>query len=219
VKFVPASDHSLLIVFGDHISLELHQQVLRMQQTLQADGILNLHPAYASILVSFDPLRTDQAAIEEAAREVGSRPLELSASRRVEIPVCYGGEFGPDLDDVARLSGLQLEDVIATHAGAEYRVYFLGFAPGFPYLGGLPTELSTPRLAEPRRSVPAGSVAIGGGQTGVYPMSTPGGWRLIGRTPLRLFDPTGGAPTLLEMGDRVRFRPIGKDDYERLSRG
>ena len=218
MKFLRASDHSLLIDFGDQISLDLHRQVLRMQRGLRAGGVLNLHPAYASVLVSFDPLRTSHAAIEAAALEVESGALELPESRLVEIPVCYGGEFGPDLDDVGRLSGLAPEQVIAMHSGAEYRVYFLGFAPGFPYLGGLPPQLSTPRLPEPRRSVPAGSVAIGGGQTGVYPMSTPGGWRLIGRTPLCLFDPAAASPTLLEMGDRVRFQPIGRDEYERLSR-
>lgn len=219
MRFARASDHSLLISFGDEINLDLHRQVLRMQSGLRVPGVLNLHPAYASMLVSFDPLRTSHQAIEAAALNVEGGNPELPESRLVEIPVCYGGGFGPDLEDVARLSGLATDEVVATHSGAEYRVYFLGFAPGFPYLGGLPPALSVPRLEEPRRSVPAGSVAIGGSQTGVYPVPTPGGWRLIGRTPLRLFDPAGEPPTLLEAGDRVRFQAIDRDRYERLSRG
>jgi len=219
VKFVRASDHSLLIVFGDEIRLETHRQVLRMQPALRLPGVLNLHPAYASILVSFDPLQTSHEAVEAAALTAEGSGVIVPESPLVEIPVCYGGKFGPDLEDVARLSGLAAERVIEVHSEAEYRVYFLGFAPGFPYLGGLPPALTVPRLAEPRRSVPAGSVALGGGQTGVYPVSTPGGWRLIGRTPVRLFDPRAERPTLLEMGDRVRFRRIEADAYERLSRG
>jgi KipI family sensor histidine kinase inhibitor len=218
MKFVRASDHSLLIVFGDEISLDLHRQVLRMQHRLRFDGLLNLHPAYASVLVSFDPLRTTHEAVEAAAAGIEGGEPEAPDARLVDIPVCYGGEFGPDLEEVARLSGLAKEQVIAAHSEAEYIVYFLGFAPGFPYLGGLPPALAVPRLAEPRRTVAAGSVAIGGGQTGIYPVATPGGWRLIGRTPLSLFDPAAEPPTLLQAGDRLRFRAIDRDEYDRLSR-
>jgi KipI family sensor histidine kinase inhibitor len=125
----------------------------------------------------------------------------------MEIPVSYGGEFGPDLADVARHTGLTPERVVEMHAGAEYLVYFLGFAPGFAYLGGLPPELTTPRLTAPRKHVPAGSVAIGGNQTGVYPIASPGGWRIIGHTDAKLFEPGAPDPVLLRMGDRVRFVP------------
>jgi KipI family sensor histidine kinase inhibitor len=123
----------------------------------------------------------------------------------VEIPVAYGGANGPDLDAVAELTGHTPDEVVAMHSGAEYLVYFLGFSPGFPYLGGLPESIAAPRLETPRRRVPAGSVAIGGQQTGVYPIASPGGWRIIGRTPLRLFDPGADPPVLLRMGDHVRF--------------
>ena len=127
------------------------------------------------------------------------------APRLVEIPVRYGREFGPDLEDVARHTGLTPERVIEMHSEAEYLVYFLGFAPGFSYLGGLPPELATPRLPAPRKRVPAGSVAIGGNQTGVYPIASPGGWRIIGHTNTKLFDPDAAEPVLLRMGDRLRF--------------
>jgi KipI family sensor histidine kinase inhibitor len=173
-------------------------------------GILNLHPAYASLLVEFDPRLRDHAQIEALVRERAESEVAGShgqEERLVEIPVRYGGEFGPDLADVARHTGLTPERVVEMHASAEYLVYFLGFAPGFAYLGGLPDELATPRLAAPRKRVPVGSVAIGGNQTGVYPIESPGGWRIIGHTDARLFDPSAAEPVLLHMGDRLRFVP------------
>ncbi len=208
----PASDASLLVSFGDSISLEAHHQVLRLAQAL-ADmplGVRNLHPAFASVLVDFDPRRCTQAQIESLIRErlAASETISHGERRLIEIPVRYGGEFGPDLAEVARHTGLSPERVVELHSSAEYLVYFLGFSPGFPYLGGMPPELATPRLPAPRRRVPAGSVAIGGAQTGIYPLESPGGWRLIGRTPLRLFDAAAEPPALLAIGDRVRFVPV-----------
>jgi KipI family sensor histidine kinase inhibitor len=206
----PASDHSLLVTFGTAISIEAHRHVARMTRALAGGtGIRNVHPGYASVLVSFDPLEIEARALEARIREAAGAAEEQApaATRLVEIPVQYGGEAGPDLEDVARLHGLSVEEVVAIHSGAEYLVYFLGFSPGFPYLGGMPEAIATPRLARPRRMVPAGSVAIGGSQTGVYPVASPGGWRLIGRTPLELFRADRNPPTLLEMGDRVRFVP------------
>jgi KipI family sensor histidine kinase inhibitor len=211
-----ASDRSLLIEFGAEISPEIHEQVLRATRAVAGlRGVMNLHPAYASLLVDFDPRRVTAERLEAQAREAMDRAARapLPRARTVEIPVCYGGECGPDLEDVARHHGISPQRVVELHAGAEYLVYFLGFSPGFPYLGGLPAELATPRLDTPRKLVPAGSVAIGGAQTGVYPQASPGGWRLIGRTPARLFQPEQAAPTLLCMGDRVRFRPIRKEDW------
>jgi KipI family sensor histidine kinase inhibitor len=210
VHIRPASDRSLLISFGDDISEENHRSVARLTHALEgARGVLNLHPAFASVLVDFDPRLRTHDEIEALARErfaaAGERTFEL---RHVEIPVRYGGEDGPDLDDVARHTGIAAERVVELFAGAEYVVYFVGFATCFPYLGGLPPELATPRLSAPRKTVPAGSVAIGGAQAGVYPLPSPAGWRLIGRTPLRLFDPEGAPPPLLRMGDRVRFVPL-----------
>ncbi|MCX6630649.1 MAG: 5-oxoprolinase subunit PxpB, partial [Candidatus Solibacter sp.] len=142
---------------------------------------------------------------ERLVSRAGEAPPE---PRHIEIPVRYGGEFGPDLSDVARHTGLTEERVVQLHSAAEYLVYFVGFATCFPYLGGLPPELATPRLAAPRKHVPVGSVAIGGAQAGIYPLASPGGWRLIGRTRLLLFDPSACPPPLLRMGDRVRFVPV-----------
>jgi KipI family sensor histidine kinase inhibitor len=210
VTIQPASDRSLFISFGDEISIEAHREVSRLTSALEGQrGILNLHPAFASVLIDFDPRLRSHADIEALVGErMEAAGEEARETRVVEIPVCYGGEFGPDLEDVARHAGLAPERVVQLHAAADYLVYFVGFSTCFPYLGGLPPEIATPRLCAPRRHVPAGSVAIGGSQAGIYPLASPGGWRLIGRTPLRLFDPQASPPPLLRMGDRVRFIPV-----------
>ena len=207
----PASDRSLLISFGDEISLEAHLEVRRLTHALEGTrSILNLHPAFASLLVDFDPRLRTHSEIEGLVRErlASAAAREHEPPRTVEIPVAFGGEAGPDLDDVARHTGLSPDAVVVRFAAADFTVYFVGFSTCFPYLGGLPPELATPRLSAPRKHVPAGSVAIGGSQGGVYPLSSPGGWRLIGRTSLRLFDPAAVPPPLLRMGDRVRFLPL-----------
>ena len=201
----PAGDRSLLVSFGAEISLETHGRVLRLVGRLAGlRGIANLHPAYASVLVDFDPLRTNAGQMERALREAAAEADRgpLPEPRTVEVPVRYGG---PDLGDVARMAGMTPEEVIRLHTGAEYVVYFLGFSPGFPYLGGMPEAIAAPRLATPRQRVPAGSVAIGGNQTGIYPVASPGGWRIIGSTSLELFRADREPPALLAMGDRVRF--------------
>ncbi len=207
----PASDRSLLLSFGDEISLEAHLAVARLTRSLEGvRGILNLHPAYTSVLVDFDPRLRSHDDVEALLRERLASPGEDAAPepRHVEIPVRYGGEYGPDLYDVALHTGLSEQRVVEVHAAAEYLVYFVGFATCFPYLGGLPSELATPRLSAPRKQVPAGSVAIGGAQAGIYPLASPGGWRVIGRTDLKLYDLTASPPPLLRMGDRVRFVPL-----------
>ncbi len=204
ITFTRASDSSLLIRFGDEISPAIHRRVRAFLESFQCIGVRNLHPAYASVLVSFHPLQASYEQIETAARAAAAQ-TEPSESRLIEIPTRYGGDFGPDLADVAAHCGLSPDRVVELHANAEYLVYFLGFSPGFAYLGGLPEALFTPRLSSPRHRVEAGSVAIGGRQTGIYPLASPGGWRLIGRTHLTLFDPNRQPPTLLAMGDRVRF--------------
>ena len=213
-EFRPASDRSLLVSFGAEISPEIHRQVRRLVEAwlVLPKGVLNLHPAFASVLIDFDARRFGHRDIEALVRESMANAPEISAdhSRTVEIALHYGGADGPDLEDVARHTGLTPAEVVERHAAARYLVYFLGFSPGFPYLGGLPPELATPRLAEPRRLIPAGSVAIGGSQTGIYPQASPGGWRIIGRTELRLFDAGANPPALLRMGDVVRFVPLAE---------
>ena len=192
--------------------MEAHRQVRRLTEAFAElpVGVRNLHPAFASVLVDFDPRRRSHAEMEALIRErlAGAHEGGVAEARLVEIPVSYGGADGPDLEDVARHTGLTAERVVELHAAADYLVYFVGFSPGFPYLGGMRAELATPRLPAPRTRVPAGSVAIGGAQTGVYPMESPGGWRLIGRTALRLFDAAAERPALLRTGDRVRFVPV-----------
>jgi KipI family sensor histidine kinase inhibitor len=208
VTIRPASDRSLFVSLGDEISWEAHQRVKRAVRSLQGvRGILNLHPAYCSVLVDFDPHLYDhtQATALVTERLEAHREEAAPPDRVVEIPVVFGGNGGPDLPDVARHTGLSAERVVEVFSSAEYVVYFVGFSTCFPYLGGLPPELATPRLSAPRKHVPVGSVAIGGPQAGIYPLASPGGWRLIGHTASRLFDPAGEPPPLLRMGDRVRF--------------
>ena len=207
----PASDRSLLLSFGDEISFDAHLAVARLTGSLEGvRGILNVHPAYTSVLVDFDPRLRSHAQVEGMLLECIASQADQAAPepRHVEIPVRYGGECGPDLSDVARHTGLSEARVVDLHAAAEYLVYFVGFSTCFPYLGGLPPELATPRLAAPRKHVPVGSVAIGGAQAGIYPLASPGGWRLIGRTELKLFELSASPPPLLRMGDRVRFVPV-----------
>lgn len=219
--FKPASDHTLLISFGNEISPENQRKVYRLAQHLLTgppDFILNIQPAYASVLVSFDPLRVSFDEVESSLRAhlSESRTDPPSPPRRIEIPVCYDERFGPDLPDVAALNRLSIEEVIETHAAGKYSVSFIGFTPGFPYLAGMSSRIAMPRLPTPRTRVPAGSVAIGGAQTGIYPMMTPGGWRIIGQTPVRLFLPERASPSLLAIGDEVRFRPISREEFNRL---
>jgi inhibitor of KinA len=209
----PASDRSLLLCFNPEISLAVHRQVTGLYRALKhagIPGIRNLHPGYSSILVDFCPLTISHAElagrVESLSRTIEHAPPPNSSL--FEIPVRYGGSFGPDLEDVAALHGMSPQWLVALHSEPEYIVYFLGFSPGFPYLGGLPEQLATPRLAVPRSRVPAGSVGIGGNQTGIYPLASPGGWRIIGRTDLRLFDPGADPPALLSAGDRIRFSPV-----------
>ena len=204
-----ASDRSLLVSFGTAVSPEAHRLVVRLTRALQGErGILNLHPAYVSVLIDFDPRRQTLAEIEalvrermeSAARSAGTSPRGWWKSRSATA-----ASTGPTWKTWRGTPIFRRERVVELHTAAEYEVSFVGFATCFPYLSGLPPALATPRLAAPRKHVPAGSVAIGGSQAGIYPLASPGGWRLIGRTPLSLFDPQGEPPALLRMGDRVRF--------------
>ena len=220
-KFCRASDRAMLIVFGDRIALESHALVRKLLALLDLEpiaGVRNLHPGYCSLLVTFDLLKLGHAEVERVLRGYLERleDLRLPEPRLVEIPVCYGGEFGEDLQAVAALHGIASERVVKLHTAAEYIVYFLGFVPGFAYLGELPEELITPRLATPRRVVPPGSVGIAGRQTGVYPLATPGGWRLLGRTPVAMLRREQDRLSLLAVGDRVRFRAISSEEFVAL---
>jgi inhibitor of KinA len=231
-----ASDSALFISFGDSISLEAHRRVVslfRAVEGLRDPRIRNLHPGYSSLLIDFDPLRLTHQEVEGLVAPLiletpipetpivesvpSSLPSNPEASGLVEIPVCYDREFAPDLANVARHSSLTEEQVIALHSGSDYFVYFLGFAPGFAYLGGLASSLHVPRLVTPRKQVSAGSVGIGGTQTGIYPNDSPGGWQVIGRTPLRMFDAAAELPSRLQPGNHVRFQAIDRSEFDRLA--
>jgi KipI family sensor histidine kinase inhibitor len=223
VRFQRASDQSLLVYFGEKITLAAHEQIRKMLRLLEMEpvaGIRNLHPAYCSLLVKFDALKLRHEELEAILRQYLARldEVKLPETRLVDIPVCYGGEFGPDLDEVCAIRGMTAAQAIGLHASVEYLVYFLGFVPGFAYLGELPNELVTPRLATPRRRVAAGSVGIAGNQTGVYPFATPGGWRLLGRTPIKMFQAESEGLSLLTIGDRVRFTPISSERFAELEK-
>jgi inhibitor of KinA len=222
VKFRAASDRSVLIELGESIGEASHHRVVRLLHALEharPNWLLNLNPAYCSLLVTFDALKVGPAEVELqlAALERDTEAALAPEPRTVEIPVCYGGEFGPDLAALAEAHQLTSERVIEIHAAETYRAYFLGFAPGFAYLGDVPEAIATARHATPRRSVPAGSVGIASRQTGVYPFSMPGGWQLIGRTPSAIFRADRAEMSLVRTGDRVRFRPISREAFERAA--
>lgn len=218
MKVIPASDSSLLIVLGNAISPELHARVIWAFQALRAKQdprIRNLHPGYTSVLVDFDPLQVSHEELAEIAAQSTSAADSEGGPRSniVSVPVCYDAEFGPDLLDLANHAKISPEEVIRLHSSATYLVYFLGFSPGFAYMGGLPEKLHMPRLATPRGHVAGGTVGIAGSQTGVYPVDSAGGWRLIGRTPWRMFDPSASPPTRLQPGDTVRFSAIDRATF------
>ena len=223
MQFCAASDQSLLVYLGNDIGQATHEGVLRLLRAIEfapPNWLRNLQPAYASVLISFDLGKVTHHDVEifvRALTESSSR-VSPAPSKTVEIPVCYGGEFGPDLEEVSSLLSLSPERVVELHAATRFRAYFLGFAPGFAYLGDLPAQLETPRLATPRKKVTPGSVAITGKQTGVYPFATPGGWRLIGRTPFIMFREDREPMVLIAPGDHVRFRSISREEFLRLER-
>ncbi len=219
MRIEPLGDCAALVRFGDGIDETLHRLVQAACARLEAEpvpGATELVPAFTTVAVCYDPARVGSAApyrTVAAALEARLAGLEADAavpSRTVEIPVHYGGADGPDLEHVAAHARLTAAEVVRLHAAGEYLVHMLGFAPGFPYLGGLDPRLHCPRREVPRTAVPAGSVGIGGSQTGIYPLVSPGGWQLIGRTPLELFDPAREPPALLRAGDRVRFVPVAE---------
>ncbi|HDQ72778.1 MAG TPA: 5-oxoprolinase subunit PxpB [Chloroflexi bacterium] len=218
-RILAAGDSALLVELGDRIEPAINRQVHALALALERramPGLGEIVPSYCSLLVHYDPLARDYAEVEAFVSEAACRceAADTPAPREAEIPTVYGGTYGPDIAFVAAHNGLSVDDVIECHSGTTYTVYMLGFAPGFAYLGALPETLVTPRLSTPRQVVPAGSVGIAGAQTGVYPIETPGGWRLIGRTPVTLFDPMTDPPTRLRPGDQVQFVPISPGGFE-----
>lgn len=225
-RILPQGECGLVVELGDAIGDAVNARVHALARAVReelGDRVEEVVPSYRALLVVHDPLRTPRAALERRLRALAARVPEQEAPpppRVVRVPVRYGGVHGPDLEEAARLCGLSAGELVARHAAPVYRIHLLGFTPGFPYLGGLDPRIAVPRLAAPRTRIPAGSVAIGGEQTGIYPVESPGGWRIVGRTPLRLFDPSPGAarPFLLAAGDGLRFVPVDDAAYAEAER-
>ncbi len=209
----PQGDSALLVRFGNQIDPGLNHQVhslFREMNKKPKDGFIESIPGYCTLVVSYDPLKTDYEDIEDWVKASISKSKHFSPCnpKTIEVPVLYGGEHGPDLEDIAKLHALSVEDAVRLHAHETYTVYFIGFLPGFPYMGPLNCRLDTPRLETPRLDIKAGSVGIAGMQTGIYPLDSPGGWRIIGWTPLKLFDPGSEPPARFSPGDAVKFIPL-----------
>lgn len=222
-RILTASDCALCVEFGAVISKDVHRQVRAFTLAAEAahiPGVVELVPTYRSVTVHYRPEITGYARLYERLTHIlnALQTAALPPAGEIRVPVLYGGPFGPDLGHVAAVHGLTEEEVVALHTEPSYFIYMLGFLPGFCYLGGLDERLHTPRLSEPRVSIPAGSVGIAGAQTGIYPLPSPGGWQLIGRTPLRLYDPRREKPILLDAGVRLQFYPIDRAEYDRLHR-
>ncbi len=222
MRFLSAGDRALVVEFGETIDRELSSAVLRLAACLDAAairGIVETVPTFRSLMVHYDPLLTRRAELERRiAGLLDHMPEPRRTARLWRIPFCAEGEYAPDLAEVARLAGLTTDDVVARHSAVRYHVYMLGFLPGFAYLGDLPAELALPRRADPRLRVPAGSIAIATSLTAIYPFESPGGWHLIGTTPIRLFDIAGPRPALLAAGDAIEFEPIDAARFAAIRR-
>ena len=214
-------DTSVAVVFGNEISTDINTKIRAFDEALaeeQIDGVYETVPTYCSLTIHYAPEKIRYEALQErleALLAVSHKAQKLNTIV-MEIPVVYGGEYGPDLETVAAHNGMSPEDVIRIHSGAEYLIYMLGFTPGFSYMGGMDESIATPRLKTPRVLIPAGSVGIAGKQTGIYPIDSPGGWQLIGRTPVKLYDAHRDTPILLDAGLHVKFIPIDEAEYKRI---
>lgn len=218
-RFLPAGDKALVVELGNTISPDVNRRIRDLVLAIERrriEGIVDLVPTYRSLLVYCDPLRLSLVDLE---REIGALERHLGETplpppKVVAIPTCYGGWFGPDMESVASHCNLAADEVIRIHTSADYLVYMMGFTPGFTYLGGMSEKIAAPRLKTPRTLIPAGSVGIAQQQTGIYPVDSPGGWQLIGRTPVRLFDPRRDPPVVVEAGDYIRFTAVDRGQYE-----
>ncbi|MUG86353.1 5-oxoprolinase subunit PxpB [Paenibacillus timonensis] len=234
IPITPLGDSALIVKFGDSILKDTHLKVRQLAEHLDQlpfSWMVEVVPTFTSVTIYYDVMKLLAETVEQEEHVRIANPFQLAAAsvsqllltlrdvnaspaRIVEIPVCYGGDFGPDLETVASHNGLTPQEVVEIHRSADYLVYMLGFAPGFAYLGGMSERIATPRRETPRLAIPAGTVGIAGDQTGVYPIDTPGGWQLIGKTPIELFKPQQMPPTLLQAGDIVRFYPISREQFE-----
>lgn len=222
IKFLLAGDSSFLIEFGNEISPEVNKKIRKMMSDLKnenIDGIIELVPTYCTMLVNYDPRKITYSDLKNKIENLFRNSSVTEDNDEViliEIPTLYNDECGPDLEYVANYNNLSKEEVIKIHSGTDYLVYMLGFMPGFTYLGGMSEKIATPRLDSPRLQILPGSVGIAGKQTGMYPSLSPGGWRIIGRTPLKLYDSTSDTPVFINSGDYVRYIPIDENEYKKI---
>ena len=221
IRILTAGDSSLLVEFGNEISPAINKKItttLNLMREQHSEGVVDVIPAFCSLLINYDPRVISYEELKD--RMMGLVKMEgqtgQDRKRIFEIPVCYGGEYGPDIASIAAHAGLSEEEVIRIHSSRDYLIYMLGFLPGFCYLGGLDERIHTPRLANPRIKINAGSVGIGGSQTGIYPLDSPGGWQLMGMTPVKTYDPDREVPILVQAGDYIRFVPIDEAEYHRI---
>lgn len=221
IRYAAVGDSAMSVEFGQEIDASVNAKVISLFAYLQEhkiEGIVDISPTFCSLFIIYDPrilLFTElKAAIEKCTHVSSFR--KAATKKIIEIPVCYEDAFAPDMQNVMQTSGLTRESVIRLHCAVDYLIYMLGFLPGFAYLGGLDARLATPRLETPRRRVAAGSVGIGGSQTGIYPLPSPGGWQLIGKTPLKVFDTQRSEPILYKAGEYIRFRAINAEEYQEI---
>lgn len=224
MRFLPCGDCAVTVAFAQEISEETNRKLRYLAAGIEREGLRGVQetvPTFCSLTVYYDPLLLSQRRLEKhILRLLASYRESTAAGKRVfRIPVCYEGAYAPDMADVCRLTGLTRAQVIALHSSVDYLIYMLGFLPGFPYLGGMAERLAVPRLDSPRTVIPPGAVGIGGKQTGIYPLASPGGWRLIGRTPVKLYDPRRRDPILYRAGDYIRFYPIPQEEFDRIPAG
>ena len=218
IKVVPEGDSGLLIQFEQVISPAINQRIaaiVKLIRAQQISGIIDMIPTYCSLLINYNPQAISYKELHHRIESIVKMDTKTeSITKKVyEIPTCYGGKYGPDLKNIAEHAGLSEEEVIRIHSSSDYLIYMLGFLPGFTYLGGLDERIHTPRLANPRVLIPAGSVGIGGSQTGIYPVDSPGGWQLRGMTPVKTYDPNRAEPILVQAGDYIRFVPVSEEEY------
>jgi inhibitor of KinA len=212
VRFLSAGDTAIVVEFGDRIDRTLSDRVLRLGarvKAVQVPGVVETVPTYRSLMVHYDPLVTDSTALrEQISALLDDNAVAAEPSRLWRIPACYEPSHAPDIAEVAETKGLTVDEVIRLHSETQFHIYMIGFVPGYPYMGDLPEQLVLPRRADPRIRVPAGSIAIASNMTAIYPIESPGGWHLIGTTPIRLFDAAQARPALFSPGDKVRFEPV-----------
>lgn len=218
IKFFPSGDSGLIIEVSNEISEEVNEKIRALSYCIEKkklDEIIELVPTYTTILISYDCTKSSYEELVEKLKDLENsiRDVKLPPAEVVHIPTLYGGEYGIDLENVAKHNGLTPSEVIHIHSSTNYLIYMIGFTPGFPYLGGMPSKIATPRLKVPREKIPGGSVGIAGSQTGIYPIDSPGGWQIIGKTPLNLFNPERRPTVLLKAGQYLKFDPIKEEEY------